>query len=234
MHPDLVALLALQDEDTAVAGLESRRRDLDLREQTLDQERSTAEAGIARTRQAAEAEDKKRRELGMKLQEHRALQERHLVALDAVRKDREASAAMSQIEITRRVLAQEESEMQTLATRISDLNQAAELEQLSLGELEERQRVERAEIAAARSALDQELEAARAQRDETASRVGRPLLQKYERIRGRENSNALYALRGAACGRCNTAIPLQRRNVMAAGRSVEVCEGCGVLLYAAV
>ena len=45
---------------------------------------------------------------------------------------------------------------------------------------------------------------------------------------------ALYALRGAACGRCNTAIPLQRRNVMAAGRSVEVCEGCGVLLYAAV
>jgi predicted nucleic acid-binding Zn-ribbon protein len=146
VHPDLVALLALQDEDTAVAGLESRRRDLDLREQTLDQERSTAEAGIARTRQAAEAEDKKRRELGMKLQEHRALQERHLVALDAVRKDREASAAMSQIEITRRVLAQEESEMQTLATRISDLNQAAELEQLSLGELEERQRVERAPL----------------------------------------------------------------------------------------
>jgi len=234
VHPDLVALLALQDEDSAVAALESRRRDLDSREETLDQERAAAESGIVRTRQAADAEDKKRRELSIKVQEHRALQERHLAALDAVRKDREASAAMAQIEITRRVLAQEESEMQALATRIADLTQAAELEQLSLAELEERQRAERADIAVARVALDGELAAARAQRNQTAARVGRTLLQKYERIRGRENSNALYALRGAACGRCNTAIPLQRRNVMAAGRSVEVCEGCGVLLYAAV
>ena len=151
-----------------------------------------------------------------------------------MRKDREASAAMAQIEITRRVLAQEESEMQALATRIADLHQTAELEQLSLAELEERQHTERAQIAAACGALDQEVASALAQRNQTAARVGRALLQKYERIRGRENSNALYALRGAACGRCNTAIPLQRRNVMAAGRSVEVCEGCGVLLYAAV
>lgn len=234
MHPDLVALLALQDEDTAVAVLEARRRELDARETALDQERVSAESAIARARLAAEAEDKKRRELGIKVQEHRALHDRHLAALDAVRKDREATAAMAQIEITRRVLAQEESEMQTLATRIVDLNQAAELEQLSLAELAERQGTQRAEIAVARSAVDAELGTARAQRNETASRVGRPLLQKYERIRGRENSNALYALRGSACGRCNTAIPLQRRNVMAAGRSVEVCEGCGVLLYAAV
>jgi predicted nucleic acid-binding Zn-ribbon protein len=234
VHPDLVALLALQDEDTAVAVLEARRRELDARETALDQERVSAESAIARARLAAEAEDKKRRELGIKVQEHRALHDRHLAALDAVRKDREATAAMAQIEITRRVLAQEESEMQTLATRIVDLNQAAELEQLSLAELAERQGTQRAEIAVARSAVDAELGTARAQRNETASRVGRPLLQKYERIRGRENSNALYALRGSACGRCNTAIPLQRRNVMAAGRSVEVCEGCGVLLYAAV
>lgn len=234
MHPDLVALLALQDEDTAVAVLEARRRELDARETALDHERVTAETAIARARLAAETEDKKRRELGIKVQEHRALHDRHLAALDAVRKDREATAAMAQIEITRRVLAQEESEMQTLATRIVDLNQAAELEQLSLAELAERQGTQRAEIAAARGELDAELGTARAQRNQTASRVGRPLLQKYERIRGRENSNALYALRGSACGRCNTAIPLQRRNVMAAGRSVEVCEGCGVLLYAAV
>jgi len=234
VHPDLVALLALQDEDTAVAVLEARRRELDARETALDQERVNAESAIARARLAAEAEDKKRRELGIKVQEHRALHDRHLAALDAVRKDREATAAMAQIEITRRVLAQEESEMQTLATRIVDLNQAAELEQLSLAELAERQGTQRAEIAVARGAVDAELGTARAQRNETASRVGRPLLQKYERIRGRENSSALYALRGSACGRCNTAIPLQRRNVMAAGRSVEVCEGCGVLLYAAV
>jgi len=126
VHPDLVALLTLQDEDTAVAGLESRRRDLDIREQTLDQERATAEASITRTLQAADAEDKKRRELGMKLQEHRALQERHLAALDSVRKDREASAAMAQIEITRRVLHSREPQRHSDAKRNASLEQRAQ------------------------------------------------------------------------------------------------------------
>ncbi|HEY7878293.1 MAG TPA: hypothetical protein VIC55_08700 [Gemmatimonadaceae bacterium] len=234
MHPDLVTLLTLQDEDTAVATLESRVHALDRQTETLDRERSAAESAITRARETAEGEEKRRRELALKVQEHRALQDRHLAVLDSVRKDREAVAAMAQIEISRRVLTQEESELQTLTVRIADLHQAIELEMLLLDEITERQTSERAEIAKARAELDAQVAAARTQRDDTAKRIGRPLLQKYERIRGREKTIALYALRGSACGRCNTAIPLQRRNVMAAGRSIEVCEGCGVLLYAAV
>jgi predicted nucleic acid-binding Zn-ribbon protein len=49
----------------------------------------------------------------------------------------------------------------------------------------------------------------------------------------RNTSNVLYPLRGQACGRCDTAIPMQRRNAIAAGRAIDVCEACGVLLYAA-
>ncbi|HEY7861571.1 MAG TPA: hypothetical protein VIB98_08990, partial [Gemmatimonadaceae bacterium] len=66
-----------------------------------------------------------------------------------------------------------------------------------------------------------------------AAHVPPPILRKYERILSRNTSNVLYALRGQACGRCDTAIPLQRRNAIAAGRAIEVCEACGVLLYAA-
>lgn len=234
MHPDLVTLLALQDEDTDIAALEARIGALDEQTETLDHERDAAAGAVTRAREIAEVEEKRRRELALKVQEHRSLHDRHLAALDVVRKDRETVAAMTQIEITRRVLTQEESELQTLTTRIADLHQATELEQLAFEELGQRQGTERAGIAKARGELDEQLAAARAHRDATAKRIGRPLLQKYERIRGREKSVALYALRGAACGRCNTAIPLQRRNVMAAGRSIEVCEGCGVLLYAAV
>lgn len=232
MHPDLVTLLALQDEDTAVAALEARVQALDEQTAVLDREREAAAAAVARAREAAEVEEKRRRELALKVDEHRALQSRHLAALDAVRKDREATAAMAQIDITRRVLTQEESELQALTSRIADLHQAGELEQLAFEELEQRQAEQRGDLAVARADLEAQVATARAHRDATAQRVGRPLLQKYERIRGREKSIALYALRGAACGRCNTAIPLQRRNVMAAGRSIEVCEGCGVLLYA--
>ena len=59
----------------------------------------------------------------------------------------------------------------------------------------------------------------------------RPMLGKYDRIRGKR-TQALYALRGGSCGNCDTAVPLQRRNIMAGSGQIEVCEACGVLLYA--
>lgn len=232
MHPDLVALLALQDDDAAIMAIEGRIRDLEAQAKVLDRERSALDEAITRARAAADAEERRRRELAGKVQEHRSLQERNLAAYEAVRKPREATAAMAQIDLTRRVLAQEESDLQALSGRITDLRQAAELQAMELAEVDERQQQQRAELARTREQLEGELAEARAKREATAARVSRTVLAKYERIRGRERANALYPLRGQACGRCNTAIPLQRRNVMAAGRSIEVCEGCGVLLYA--
>ncbi len=231
MIPDLAALLTLQEDDSAMAAIDERMGELDRRAEALDGERSAITATLERTLGSAEAAEKQRRELAQKIEEHRAMQERNLSVLDAVRKQREAQAAMTQVEMVRRVLAQEESDLQSLIGRIADLRRAEEATVAELAEVDDRQKTERADIEEKRQELDKELEAARARRTASASRVPRNILGKYERIRGREKSYALYQLRGAACGRCNTAIPLQRRNVMAAGRSIEVCEGCGVLLY---
>jgi predicted nucleic acid-binding Zn-ribbon protein len=231
VNPDLAALLTLQDDDSAMAAIDARLHELDRRTASLDNERVAVNASMERTRASAEAAEKQRRELAHKIEEHRSMQERNLSVLDSVRKQREAQAAMTQVEMVRRVLAQEESDLQALNGRIADLRRAEEAALAELGEVDERQSAERADIARSRSELDTELQEARARREASAARVPRNILTKYERIRGREKSFALYQLRGAACGRCNTAIPLQRRNVMAAGRTIEVCEGCGVLLY---
>ena len=231
MNPDLAALLTLQDDDSAMAAIIERLRELDRRTEALDSERSAINASMERTRAGAEEAEKQRRELAHKIDDHRAMQDRNLSVLDSVRKQREATAAMTQVDMVRRVLAQEESDLQALNGRIAELKRAEEAALAELGEVDERQSVERADIARARCELETELKEARAKRETSATHVPRNILTKYERIRGREKSFALYQLRGAACGRCNTAIPLQRRNVMAAGRTIEVCEGCGVLLY---
>ncbi len=231
MNPDLAALLTLQEDDTTMAAIDERLRELDRRTEALDGERAAVNANMERTRASAEAAEKQRRELAHKIEEHRAIQERNLSVLDAVRKQREATAAMTQVDMVRRVLVQEESDLQSLNGRIADLKRAEEATLAELGDVDERQGAERTEIARQRTELEEELEAARQKRSASAAQVPRNILSKYERIRGREKSFALYQLRGAACGRCNTAIPLQRRNVMAAGRTIEVCEGCGVLLY---
>jgi predicted nucleic acid-binding Zn-ribbon protein len=232
VNPDLVALLALQQDDTAVSAVRDRLKESDAQVAALDKASASATAALARAKTALDAEEVRHRELTNKVQDHKALQEHHVSALDAVRKPREATAAMAQIEMTRKVLAQEESDLHGIGSRIMDLRQAVGLQELEIAEIAQKQAEERATIAEARAGIEKELAAALAKRNGTATGVSKSMLSKYERLKDRGQSEPLFALRGQACGRCNTAIPLQRRNGIAGGRAIEVCEGCGVLLYA--
>jgi predicted nucleic acid-binding Zn-ribbon protein len=231
---ELQALLELQADDARIAGLEARHSSLEARVRELDHQRRAATEALERARGAVAAEEQRWRALSAKFEEHKHLQERNLSVLDTVKKAREASAAMAQIEITRKALAQDESDLQSIAARLNELRELAQLHEMELGDIERAQEAARAAIADEQRAAEDELRQARAKRTSAASLVSRSLLAKYERIRSRDGAGALFPLRGSACGRCNTAVPLQRRNAIASGRVIEVCEGCGVLLYAPV
>ncbi|MGH7720604.1 MAG: hypothetical protein ACREON_17375, partial [Gemmatimonadaceae bacterium] len=123
MHPDLTALLELQKEDAAVDAVEARAREIDARAAAMDRERAAEQEELERARLALESEERRRQELSQRVQEHKQLQERNLAVLDGVWKAREATAAMAQIDVTRKVLAQEESDLQSLVARVHDLRQ---------------------------------------------------------------------------------------------------------------
>jgi hypothetical protein len=233
VSPDLEAVLALQAEDTIVAQLRDKLKALDAQLKTLDAERTHVEDSLARARATAEQEEKKRRELAIKVEDHKAMQERNLATLDVVRKPKEATAAMAQVDMLKKVLSQEETDLHSLSLRVHDVHHAIDGQQKALDELDARQKEHRAAHGAQRAEIEKELAAASSVRNEKASHVSKGILLKYERILSRNTSNVLYPLRGQACGRCDTAIPMQRRNAIAAGRAIDVCEACGVLLYAA-
>jgi uncharacterized protein len=233
VSPDLEAVLALQAEDTIVAQLKAKLQALDARLKTLDVERTQIEASLTHTRATAEQEEKRRRELAIKVEDHKAMQERNLATLDVVRKPKEATAAMAQVEMLKKVLSQEETDLHALSLRVHDVHHAIDNQQKALDELDARQKEQRAAFAAERAEIESELAKAQSIRNERASHVPKNILTKYERILSRNTSSVLYPLRGQACGRCDTAIPMQRRNAIAAGRAIDVCEACGVLLYAA-
>ena len=233
MSPDLEAVLALQAEDAIVSQLKDKLKALDAQLKTLDTERTHVEDSLSRARGTAEQEEKRRRELSIKVEDHKAMQERNLATLDVVRKPKEATAAMAQVDMLKKVLSQEETDLHSLSLRVHDVHHAIDGQQKALDELDGRQQEARAAHGVQRAEIEKELAAAQAVRDERASHVSKGILLKYERILSRNTSNVLYPLRGQACGRCDTAIPMQRRNAIAAGRAIDVCEACGVLLYAA-
>ncbi len=233
MHPDVEALLALQAEDQAIHALEERLAAFAPRLAALDDTHRAATDALARAQAAVETEERRQRELHAQIAKHKQLHERNLAQLDLVKRMRDATAAMAQVEAARRMLAEEESELQTVTRRLTELRAVAETQTRGLAELETQHAAERQEIDAARGEVQTALGSARAERDGSATRIDRTLLSKYDRIRTARRDGALYPLRGPSCGNCDTSVPMQRRNVMAARGSIEVCETCGVLLYAA-
>jgi len=232
MASEVEALLALQEDDAKISELENRRRSLEPRMAALDKKREAAATAVNRSRAAVEAEERRQRELQGKVSQHKAMQEKNLAQLDAVKRLKEATAAMAQVESARRIIAEDESELAALGRRLAELRSTVQSTESSLAEIESEQASAREEIDKERNEIDADLDVARAARAGKTSGVSRVLLGKYDRIRTRRQQ-ALYPLRGESCGNCDTAIPMQRRNQMAVNGPIDVCEACGVLLYRA-
>lgn len=232
MHQDLEALLALQADDDVIDGLDGKLRALGPRLSELERRRKAVAEQLANAEAATAADEKKHRELEGRLTDHKQRQERNLAHLDSVKRMREATAAMAQVEQARKILIEEESELQSLTRRIADGHKAIAAHREALDAEDQDQAAEREVLAAERGKIEGEIAEARAKRSKAAASVPKTILAKYDRIRGRKGEQAIFPLRGPSCGHCDTAIPLQRRNQMANTGQIEVCEACGVLLYA--
>lgn len=230
MQREIEALLALQEDDQKIRDIESQLKGLEPRLAELEKKREQAAGALTRAQSAVQAEEKKQREIQGRLAQHKQLQERNLHQLDDVKRMREATAATAQVESTRRLMAEDEAELQAIARRLDDLNAAVTAASESLAAIEKEKEEARPAIDELRKSLHTELGAAKKDRESTASAVSRPMLGKYDRIRGRRD-RALYPLRGGSCGNCDTSVPLQQRNMMTGSKGIEVCEACGVLLY---
>lgn len=231
LNGELEGLLAVQADDAAIRDIEARRDALAPRLALLDATQKRVVEEVARTESALERELTRQRILESRLGDTRAMHERAAAALASAEKLSDAAAAATQVETTRRALADGESEALAIVRRIADLRTALSAHREVLAQVSTDQGAARAELEQQRAEIDAELATARARRQLSASTVAPGLLSKYERIALRRRAAALIELRDFCCSACDTAIPLQRRPVMAAGNVIEPCEGCGVLLY---
>ena len=196
MQPELVALLAVQEDDGAIRAIEGELAALAPRIASLDKARQRAHDEVERSRVAIERETERYRTLNERITDHREKHEKNLATLEQARKLREATAAMAQVEMARRVLAEEESELAGMARRLGEMTSAQEAHRSAAESLEAEQATARAEIAAEQERLNVQLTEARKARNEKAKGVSAGLLSRYERISTRRRSNALFAIRG--------------------------------------
>jgi len=232
VHPDVTALLAVQDDDLKIHELETRLAELRPRLDAMARERDKALAGLQEARHIAASEERRRHEVAARVAQHRALQEKNQAALNNVTSMREATAATAQLETAKRMIDEDERELSQIGQRTADANRLVDERQRVASELETAQLKAHESLAADQSDIETQLADARKDREAKATRVPRSLLSRYDRIRSRRRVHAVFPLRNNSCGQCDTMLPLQRRSQMLNTGATEVCEGCGVMLYA--
>jgi predicted nucleic acid-binding Zn-ribbon protein len=231
MHADLVKLLDLQAKDSAVAEVERRldalRGETGVLDQALDRAREVLEAA---KRAAADAA-RRRDELEQKIESYRVLQERRQQRLEHVRNPKEASTLMAELDLARQVVAKEENDWVRSSDAVTQAQFKAAEEERNVSVVAEGQTAERERLAVRQQELENELVQARQDREESASRLDRPLRIRYDRLRKARSGDVIVPLEGGSCGACHTSIPLNRRSQIRAGTVVETCEVCGAILY---
>ena len=231
---DIQSLLALQHDDLVIHDLETRLAALEPRIRALDTRRQRIVDGLERQSALVATEEKKQAFLRDKIAEHRTLIDRNQAQLDAVKTMRQATAAASQMEQAKKIVAGEESDLLVLNRKLEELRGVLHKLQADLASCEAEQATARTEVAGERAAIDGDLATANAQRTQTAEHVPAALRSRYDRIRNKKRVQVLVPLNALACGACDTAIPMQRRHAMMSGTTIELCEVCGVLMYQAV
>lgn len=232
MHPDVTALLAVQDDDLTIHELETRLAELRPRLDTMAKERDRALASLQEARNIAASEERRRHEVAARVAQHRALQEKNQQALNNVTSMREATAATAQLETAKRMIDEDERELASIGQRAAEASRMVDERERVASELETAQAQARDSLAANQSDIEQKLTKVRNDRAAKATNVPRSLLSRYDRIRSRKRVHAVFPLRNNSCGNCDTMLPLQRRSLMVNTGATEVCEGCGVMLYA--
>jgi predicted nucleic acid-binding Zn-ribbon protein len=231
VHPDLEALLALQEKDQAVTAVDIALRGLEPESATLAEELAAAERVLDSAQRGIREAERRRDELEGKISSYRTMQEQRRQRLEWVRGAKEASTLMAELDLARSVLAKEEAEFMRSGDAVTEAELKAAEAEAALEKVREAQAPRREALAGRRDALATEREEAVAAREAATRAVDSGLLGRYERIRKGKAPLALYALHGDACGHCFTAVPTQRRILIQRGATIETCEACGVLLY---
>jgi hypothetical protein len=232
VHPDLEALLALQDKDVALASCDVRLKALEPEARALDEQIAAAERVVAQARAAIQAAVDRRGGLEGKIQSYRTMQEQRRQKLEWVRGAKEASTLMAELDLARSVLAKEEAEFMRSGDAVGEAERRTAEAENALDKVRESQSAQRETLAGRRQEILAERELATRERAVAAKSVNPTLLVRYDRIRRGKAPLAVYPLHGSSCGNCFTAVPTQRKALIQRGATIEGCEACGVLLYA--
>jgi len=225
-------LLSLQEMDGEIARSRSELSAMEEESRLLEERLEAARRGESAIAVRVEEADRALRQYERTVQAGRATLKRLQQRAQEVAKQRAAMAARVEMDAARQNLDSAETAMLE-GMQVQDRVRAEHQAALEALELEQRAADERlSEINRLSAELADSLAIQRDRRENRALRIDGSVRSVYDRVRAGRTSEALAPVVEGVCGHCFTSIPLQRQAEIRGGKTLIVCETCGVILHA--
>ena len=147
-----------------------------------------------------------------------------------IRTNKEFQAVGREISAARKQMGELEEQILALTSRVEEQQAAVDARRGELGPLEEKCKTSGAENQAVIAALQKEIDAAAAGRDDIVKQLAANLVRRYYQLREQRRGQALAEVRDGSCLGCNMNLPPQLYNTLFRGDELIFCPHCQRIL----
>lgn len=231
MKHNLSPLIALQKLDLRVMEVNSQRRKIPERLQTVEAPLREAQQLLQQTNAAMEGLVKERRSYEKDLEVHEAHTEKMKSRLSELKSNKEYQAHLFEIEVANKKKGEFEEKILLCMEKIEQLQQTAKEAQAKVSAVEKDFAQEKLVLDELEKKLAAELVDLESQQQAHSAHVEQGLLVRYNSIKAARKDQALAEIKAGTCSGCRLQLPPQLISEVKRGEDLQTCPYCRRMLY---
>ena len=231
MKHNLSPLIALQKLDLRVMEINTQRRKIPERLQTVEAPLREAQQLLLQTSAAMEALVKERRSHEKDLEAHEAHTEKMKSRLSELKSNKEYQAHLFEIEVANKKKGDFEEKILLCMEKIEQLQQTAKEAQVKVSVVEKAFAQEKLVLDELEKKLSAELADLESQQQAHSAHVEKGLLVRYNSIKAARKDQALAEIKEGTCSGCRLQLPPQLISEVKRGEDLLTCPYCRRMLY---
>ncbi len=231
MEEKMKLLISLQDFDARMNHILAKKAEGPRKIERLEQRRMNVETQLAEDTRQFEDFARERRELDQEIDDTENQLKKANIKLSSIKSNKEYQAGLKEIDELKKAKIILEDRAIEMMEQLEGLESRCAVSRKEAAEMKKQYALERAEVARAMEALDQDLETLQKERLGLSQAVDTGLLKRYDTIRDRKGGIAVSPVVKGVCQTCHLKIPPQEFNELIRGDKLMTCPHCMRIIY---
>jgi len=231
MNKDLELLLKLQVIDFDRGELERSKAYLPDMMENLKREIEEAKESLEKAKTDLEESRKRQGQLELEISTKESELQKYQQQMMSIKTNKEYDALVAEIDATKTVISQNETELLETIEHVSQLEKEIEESTEKCAQIEENNAKQLEILQEKVDSIGDKMSDKEDERKSIKAEVPKSTLSVYERVRRGKGNDVVVVVKKRACGACYKALTPKKIQEVKKGDRINTCEGCGRLLF---